>query len=346
LAAPLAAQDQGVREWRKFLDPATEFEIVLLTDPQFESRYPSPPALAVDRRSRILIYASNRSGQWQPWSMDLTTGLSRQLGSHGSFWPETLTLSATGREAIFADGERLLAMTVSNLKARPLAALAPGAEWASPIAPAPDGTALFYTERRGGNYRIVRLETARGASTEVAAAGEPMIAPAPNPRRAMVLWRTADGGLETAAFDGALRRRLEVPEGRVLEAHWSPDGQSVLYLHESADTRPRCTIREQRLDSREDRLVAPTSQFGRFTRNANASVFLGASRSQASPYMLILLRVNRREFSLCEHRASDVSMVAPLFTPDSQKILFVSDRMGKPAIFLMNVEKLIEKTDS
>ncbi len=143
-----------------------------------------------------------------------------------------------------------------------------------------------------------------------------------------------------------MRRRMETPPGRVLEAAWSPDGQSVLYLHESDGDRPRCTIREQALDGREDRMVAPTTQFGRFARNANASVFLGASRSPASPFILLLLRVNRRELPLCEHRASDVSMTNPIFTPDSQRILFVSDRLGKPAIFMVNVEKLIEKTDT
>jgi len=39
-------------------------------------------------------------------------------------------------------------------------------------------------------------------------------------------------------------------------------------------------------------------------------------------------------------------MTRPVFTPDSQRILFVSDRLGKPAIFMLNVEKLIEKTES
>jgi oligogalacturonide lyase len=347
LAGPLAAQNAApAPEWRKYLDPATEFEVLLLTDPQFESRFPSPPAIAVDRRSRLLLYASNRTGQWQPWAMDLTTGLSRQLGSHASFARETLTLSATGREAMFADGGRILAVTLTSLRQRTLATLAAEAECASPLAPSVDGASVFFSEKRSGTWRLQRLDLARGGLSEVASASEPILLPAPNPRRAMVLWLTAGGEVEAAAFDGTMRRKLETPGGRVLEAHWSPDGQSVVYLHESAEEKPRTTIREQRLDSREDRLVAPTSQFGRFSRNANGTVFVGASRSLASPLILVLLRINRREFSLCEHRAAEVSLVTPIFTPDSQKILFVSDRLGKPAIFLMNVEKLIEKTDT
>lgn len=347
LAAPLAAQSASAApEWRKYLDPATEFEVLLLTDPQCESRFPAPPAIAVDRRSRLLLYASNRTGQWQPWVMDLTNGVSRQLGSHPLFARETLTLSASGKEALFAGGGKIASLNLTSLRQRSLVTLPQDAECTSPLAPAPDGTSLFYTEKHGGGWRVQRLDLARGVVAEIASAAEPMIEPAPNPRRAMVLWRTSGGQLEVAAFDGTSRRRLETPGGRVLEAHWAPDGQSIFYLHESAEETPRATIREQRLDSREDRIVAPTSRFGRFSRNANGTVFLGASRSQASPLILLLLRINRREFSLCEHRASDVSMVSPIFTPDSQKILFVSDRLGKPAIFLMNVEKLIEKTDT
>jgi len=38
-------------------------------------------------------------------------------------------------------------------------------------------------------------------------------------------------------------------------------------------------------------------------------------------------------------------MVAPMFTPNSQFILFVSDRHGKPAIYYLSVEKLVAETD-
>jgi len=334
------------REWRKYLDPVTEFEVLLLTEPQFESIFPSPPAIPVDRRSRLLVYASTRSGQWQPWVMDLSDGTSRQLGTHADFLPSTLTLSSTGREAVFAEGDRLKAVQLAGLRQRDVATLNSGAEWFGPVAPSPDGTALFYVEKASGIWRVQRLAWPRGVPVPVLESGEPVLALTPNPRRAMLLWRTGAGAIETSAQDGTLRRRLETPPGRVLEAAWSADGQAVLYLHESAEERPRCTLREQMLDSREDRLVAPTSQFGRFSRNANGSVFVGASRSVASPLILILLRINRRELPLCEHKASDPEMTRPVFTPDSQRILFVSDRLGKPAIFMLNVEKLIEKTES
>jgi oligogalacturonide lyase len=39
-------------------------------------------------------------------------------------------------------------------------------------------------------------------------------------------------------------------------------------------------------------------------------------------------------------------MVTPMFTPSSQRIFFTSDRDGKPAIYTMSVEKLVESTDA
>jgi oligogalacturonide lyase len=72
---------------------------------------------------------------------------------------------------------------------------------------------------------------------------------------------------------------------------------------------------------------------------------VGASRNVSSPALLLLLRVTRREFTLCEHKAGSAELVAPRFSPDSQRVYFQTDRHGKPAIYDMHVEKLVEKTD-
>jgi oligogalacturonide lyase len=83
-----------------------------------------------------------------------------------------------------------------------------------------------------------------------------------------------------------------------------------------------------------------------FGANADSSVFVGASGSKASPYLLLLVRSVRRELTLCEHRASDPRLVSPQFSPNSQRVFFQSDRHGKMAIYSMRVEKLVEETES
>ena len=74
-------------------------------------------------------------------------------------------------------------------------------------------------------------------------------------------------------------------------------------------------------------------------------VYVGASGSKASPYLLLLIRAARRELTLAEHHASDPTLVAPAFAPNSQFVVFISDRHGKPAIYWIAVDKLVSETD-
>ncbi len=333
-------------EWRKYPDPSTEFEVIRLTDPEHESALPAPPARSIDRRSRNLLFSASRGNGWQPWLMDLGNGQQRPLGVFEGFEPDSLTLSGDDREAWFSDGAALAALQVSNGRHRELARLREGWKRRGALAPTEDGTHLFYIEERGVQCELRRLRASTGAPQTVARQAGAILETAPNPKRATLLWRTETGELWVCAFDGTGKRRVQTPAGRVLEARWSPDGQSLLYLLAPEEKGSLAAIREQGLDSLEDQLVARTSQFASFEANANASVFVGASRSLASPMVLVLLRATRREFTLCEHRSGEPARVQPRFTPNSQRVLFQSDRHGKSAIYMLNVEKLIEKTSS
>jgi oligogalacturonide lyase len=73
-------------------------------------------------------------------------------------------------------------------------------------------------------------------------------------------------------------------------------------------------------------------------------VFVGASGSKASPYVLLLVRTVKRELTLAEHRASDPALVNPQFSPNSQQVFFASDLHGKPAIYRMDVDRLVSDT--
>ncbi len=90
--------------------------------------------------------------------------------------------------------------------------------------------------------------------------------------------------------------------------------------------------------------MAKTSQFVNFGFNRDSSVFVGASRNAGSPTVLLLLRVTRRELTMCEHRATDPAAVEPRFAPDSRRVYFTSDRHGKRAIYFVGVEKFVEET--
>jgi oligogalacturonide lyase len=58
-----------------------------------------------------------------------------------------------------------------------------------------------------------------------------------------------------------------------------------------------------------------------------------------------MLRAGGRELIICEHRSSDPARVTPVFSPNSRRVFFGSDRHGKPAIYSMDVGELVEATE-
>jgi oligogalacturonide lyase len=211
---------------------------------------------------------------------------------------------------------------------------------------APDGTHATFTERRAQGWRLRLVTLSQGSSRTVLEAPVEMSDPLARPRRAQILYRQADEALWLVDSDGKQNRRLKLAAGRVWAADWAPDGKTILYLNIPEDRTQLNAIREYAPDTASDQLVARTSQFAHFGFNRDTSVFVGASRNAASPDVLILLRVTRRELTLCEHKASHPETVAPVFAPDSQRIYFQSDRHGKPAIYCIHAEQLVEKTDT
>jgi oligogalacturonide lyase len=190
------------------------------------------------------------------------------------------------------------------------------------------------------------ISLAQGVARTVIESPYAVSDPQARPFRAQLLYRQAPDALWMVNLDGQQNRRLKLAPGRIGNAQWSNDGRTLLYLNVPEDRAQLNSIREFTPDTNTDKLVAKTSQFASFGFNRDSSVFVGASANAASPVILILLRVTRRELTLCEHRASDPAISAPRFSPDSQRIYFQSDREGRPAIYSMHVEKLVEKTEA
>ncbi|MGD0579319.1 MAG: hypothetical protein ABSC08_10365 [Bryobacteraceae bacterium] len=347
VSALLGAPAKGVilpADWSHYEDPSTEFEVLRLTHPAYASYLPAWPGRAVSRHSEFAILASDRTGSMQLHRLDLKSGQSRVLVpvSH----PRAFTLSADDRTVYFRHQDSVYALPLAGApRVVGLGEFAHSQD-ARALCPSEDGTALWFSATTGERAGLIKLRLGARSEPALVLKQADIREPVPNPRRALVLWRSAGDSLWLCEHDGANTRRLDTPAGRVLQAMWSPDGQSVLYLHESGAVAEPIAIREQEVDSRADRLVATTSQYACFARNADATVFLGSSRSQAGPYVLLMLRITRRELPLCEHRSRDASASCLAFSPDSQRLFFQGDSEGKSVVYSMKLEKLVEKTEA
>jgi oligogalacturonide lyase len=334
-------------EWKRYKDPATEFDVYRLTDPAFSSHLPAHYNRTLSRRHGFLLFSSDRAGSYQAFRMDLKTGECRQLTQAQVLDIDSLTLHPDDHAFSFFDGPSLRQGNLSTLRDREVYRIPGGWTRGAGSSVTGDGVSALFFETSPKASRLRLVGTAKGSAATVVETPFPGSHPIARPRRAQVLYRQQDEALWLVNFDGRQNRKLKTAsDGAIGTAFWSPSGRTVLYLHIPTDTTKLVAIREHTPDENSDKQVATTSQFAGLGCNGDASVFVGASRSRNSPHILILLRVARRELTLCEHRSSDPFAVRPIFSPDSQRIYFQSDRDGKPAIYRVQVERFVEETDT
>ena len=333
----------------RYPDPLTEIEVYRLTKPDYSSTLTAYYNRGIAHNSGWMLCGSDRSGSPQGFRLDLKSGEMKQMTQAEGLDPSTLTLLPDNRSFCYLAGRGLYISNVSNLKERELYQVPEGWEFAGGMSVGPDGTHVTLVERRverrGDTSRLRMVTLVQGMARTVTESPFLMSAPIARPMRAQFLYRQGAEALWMVNFDGTQNRKLKVAPGGIGTPNWSSDGKTVLYLNFPEERTQLNNLREFTPDTGVDKMIAKTSQFAAFGANRDASVFVGASRN-SSLAVLLLLRAGHSERAMCEHKSSNPEAVAPLFAPDSQRIYFQSDRHGKPAIYSMHVEKLVEKTDA
>jgi oligogalacturonide lyase len=329
----------------RYADPLTEIEVYRLTKPDYTSTLTAYYNRGIARNSGWMLCGSDRTGSPQGFRLDLKSGEMKQMTQIEGLDPSTLTLLPDNRSFCYLAGRSLYILNDSNLKERALYQAPEGWEPAGGMSVGPDGTHVTLVERRGETSRLRMVTLGQGAARTVIESPFPMSAPMARPMRAQILYRQGGEALWMVNADGTQNRKLRVAAGGIGTPNWSTDGKTVLYLNFPEDRTQLNNLREFTPDTGVDKMIGKTSQFAAFGANRDASVFVGASRN-TSRAVLLLLRTGASERTMCEHKAGNAEAVAPLFSPDSQRIYFQSDRHGKAAIYSMHVERLVEKTEA
>ncbi len=325
-----------VGEFVRFADPTTETAVVRLTSPAHTSILPAPANRFISLKERFLIFSSDKTGKLEPFRVNLRTGVVTALANASNLEPRSLALDQKEQFLYFIDGGRLRAV---NLKHR---------REERPIA---DGISAFSLGAAPSEFWVIR-----NRELQFLAADRPRVL-SDNLSGECLARPGRPGCLFTRNLSAEEReiwyveagppndKPVLLARGRVSNPVWSARGQSILLLR---DVLKRgiyfSEIHQVIPESGAEKCVAPTSQFAAFSPNGDDSVFVGASRSKAQPNILLLLREVQRELTLCEHRASHPASVTPVFSPDSRRVYFQSDHQGKPAIYSVNVERLVEPT--
>ncbi|MBV8732531.1 MAG: PD40 domain-containing protein, partial [Acidobacteriia bacterium] len=331
-------------EWERYLDETTEFQVYRLTDPSYTSSLPGPSGRAISRNSATLLYSSDRTGSRQAFRMDLKSGDTQQLTERNDIDGSSLTLLPDSHSFCYFARRVLYFASLGNLRDRAVYTIPEGWDLSSGLHAGPDGAHVVFAERRAGSSRLRSVALAQGSAHTILEAPFEITDPVERPQRLQILYRQFGKGLWVVTMDGRTTE-LKTAPGTAGSAIWSPDGRTLLYLHFPEDPKELNAIREYTPETQSDKLVAKTSQYAGFAPNRDASVFVSASRNAASPAILIMLRIVRRELTLCEHRASHPDRVSPMFSPDAQRIYFQSDRHGKQALYALHVERLVERIE-
>ncbi|MFN7924712.1 MAG: hypothetical protein U0Q16_31710 [Bryobacteraceae bacterium] len=325
----------------KYADPATELDVFRLTSPEHSALLAPPACRSMPKRGNYLLHASDRGGAWQIYALDLKNYQNRQITEASALQSGAFTLTPDDRGVLYVDGDSLYRTQTNGGKPQPLYRFETAPPAVPELAAIPDGPSALAVD----GIKLVRIPFVKANPTTIVSNKEGIHDLMPRPRRAAILYRSNDNALWLVTLDGSRNTHLKTAAAPLGPARWSPDGRTVIYLHKPAERTKPTLLRELDPDTGEDKVVGITSQYAQFSPNSDASVFVGASASLAGPYVLLLVRAVKRELTLCEHKASDPALTKPVFSPDSQRIFFQSDRHGKPAIYSMAVEKLVEKTE-
>jgi oligogalacturonide lyase len=322
-----------------YADPSTETTVVRLTNPGFTSLIPPSQNRHVSSESRFLVYSSDKSGVMSPFHLDLRTAVARQLAVGEGYVPSSLSIDWQEKRALFLMAKRLMRVSVDKLKVE---AMADEIDGFHINAPSNEIVVL-----RQGRLQRLGVNAAAPLADQVADRG----LVSPNGAWCCYLRRegSRDGIEEQSLWAVAMSgtgKPVRLVAGPISNPCWNPDSQTVLFLRQTMNGDALIAeLKEAALDGSGDRQVLRSNQFAAFSPNGDGSVLVGASRSRAQPHVIITLRSSRRDMTLCEHRATHPEAVQPVFSPNSRRVYFQSDRDGRPALYAVNVESLVEPTD-
>lgn len=328
---------------RRFVDPSTEAEVLALSDPGQHSYLPHPSNRSSSSRGNFLVFSTETPSGFQALRLDLRGGAVRFLTSIPGLDPRSLLLSPDDRTLYFAASDRLLATPLSGMRDRMLYQAETAGSCSRGLAITEDGAQIILLD----GTKLLSVPTAGigKATARTLAEIDPASRQIAASKAGKLLFRDSTKAIYLTSLAGGNPKKLPL-EGDLGQAVWSPDGRSILYLRLNLGPGKPNSLYEFSTENEKETRIGPTSQFASFQRNTDSSVFVGASASKAQPFVLLMLRVTRRELALCEHKASDPEQVQPVFSPSSQRIYFQSDRLGKNTIFSVGVDRLVEKTET
>jgi len=337
-------------EARRFADPLTEREVWRLTPRSHAHFLPQAHNRIASEKNSFLLVAGRRSEETHAFRIELPSGRPTQLTEGPGVFGLSLALAPDERSFFFLQGSSLKHTGLRSLKEREVFRLDDGWQFTGDLSLSIDGRYAALVEIREPLHRLRIVETLKGKHWLVAEEKTRIYRPQLRPKRDQVLYSQAGAArLWLVNLDGKQRQSIRPvqPGEEIGPEYWTADGKLIGYAHHAETGRRKATARTYNPDTREEKTLAPCTQFWGMSGNSDHSALAGESRSKAGPNIYVLFPLIEREITVCEHYASRATPEVeprPAFSPDSQWIYFNSDREGVPAVYRAGVADWVEKT--
>ncbi len=363
----------------KVVDELTERSLSRLTDPNVLYHLPHYHHRFLSANNRFLILAGEVGGTRQLHYYDLRRHRTTQLTAGSGIFPYSATLDDEERQMFFLQGDALKRTSMKGRGEHPMARCPRGWQFTGHMSVSAGARTAAVVEMREEDHRddpaeqfaarpqcrIRVIDLVTGKDQIVVTERAWLVHPQLRPGRQELLYGhegpvgDVEDRLRWIGIDGKDGEPIRSAKGgRTDRGYWSPGGEEVRFVHYPDDSLRGATICSVVPETGEERSIARCSAFGWMDENVDGSAFVGASRRPSGPNIYVLFPRLEREITLCEHGASgkpypvagtdgmdyDCARPETVFSADSQWVYFVSDREGKPALYRMQVEDLVEAT--
>lgn len=360
-------------------DELTGRTLSRLTDPKTLFHFPHYHHRFMSASGRSLIFAGEPDGTRQLFYYDLRRFRATQLTAGSRVYSHSATVDAEERQMYFLQDDALKRSSLKGRGQHTVFRHPGGWRFTGHMSVSSDDRTAVVVEMREDDFRndpteqfaqrpqcrLRLIDLLTGADRVLTTDRAWITHPQLRPGRRELSYRhegPADQ-VENRLYWTNIDRHEPVPVrlengGRIEREYWTPSGAELRFVHYPGRDLRGSTIRAIVPETGEQRRIARCSAFGWAQENRDGTAFVGASRRPSGPNIYVLFPQLDREITLCEHGASgkpypiagsdeldhECGHPETVFSPDSQWIYFTSDRDGKPALYRMQVEDLVEPT--
>ena len=348
-------------EWKRFTSPESGLQVIQLTSDKELSCGLYFYNDCFNLKDSILVFASKRTGSMNLFTVDLRSGIIRQLTDGKKIKARGASYSAKRNEVFFGDDHVVKALDLLTLNERVLYEIPKGYNLAASLSVNTAGSMIAFAlvkkpkgdvsmnEGKVYNSTIVTINTVTGYAREVTKEESYISHVIINPVDTTKILYCHEGAWDTVAqrmwfvrSDGSGKAALRPEENpllRVGHEYWFKDGNKVGYQIGTQEQRKYIGILD--IATKEFKEY-PYADDKHTQSNSKGTMFVGDGMPKHADISLYTVGGSKLQkkvlFRHGSSYADEDQHPHPMFSPDDTSVFFTSDRDGVSNIYIIPLQ--------